>query len=276
MGAGYITFSPFPFICEVERRIKQGGQDLSLFVDLGNMYLQKGDKKRANKAFDDAIDKIGYSTKQLTDLTMAFEGIGQLEYSVKAYLQARKLMGSNLIYIMEVATLYQRMGEYEKMMQEYFDLMDNVDGSMGSVQISLQRALNETSNPQLAEGLKQTLIDRIHRHPDNRQYLEMMIWFSLQQKDFQFALTQAKAVDARFPDQEGEQVLRVAKIAHSNEDYSTAKQGYEAIISKGKGSQYYYEAKVGLLQVEFEKVNDNYALSSDTFAYLFNIFFYFF
>lgn len=252
----------------VERRIKQGVRDLSLYVDLGNINLQQDEKKKADKVFNTAIDKLGYDSRQLSELTMAFENINLPEYSVKAYLHMRKKLGSNLVYIMELATLYQRMGDYEKMMQEYFDLLDNAPGNMGSIQLALQRALNETSNPQLAEGLKQTLIDRIREKPDNRQYLEMMIWFSLQQKDFQFALTQAMAIDARFPDLGGEQILRVSQIAHSNEDYITAIQGYKAIVNKGKEYPYYYDARVGELKAEFDKVNEHYKLENSQINHL--------
>ena len=84
------------------------------------------------------------------------------------------------------------------------------------VVMSLQRMLNESSDNQLEEGLKRTLMQRVREQSNNKTYLDMMIWFSLQQKDFRFALTQAKAVDARFPDLGGEQLYRVAQIAYSN------------------------------------------------------------
>ena len=252
----------------VERRIKQGIRDLSLYVDLGNIKLRQEEPKKADKAFNTAIDKLGYDSRQLSELTMAFENINLPEYSVKAYLHMREKLGSNLVYIMELATLYQRMGDYEKMMHEYFDLLDNAPGNMGSIQLSLQKALNETSNPKLAEGLQQTLIDRIREKPNNRQYLEMMIWFSLQQKDFQFALTQAMAVDSRFADLGGEQIYRVAQIAHSNGDYATATQGYNVLIKKGKESPYYYDARVGALKAEFDAVNKDYKLEASQVARL--------
>ena len=62
---------------------------------------------------------------------------------------------------------------------------------MSSIQVSMQKALSEAPDDRLAQGVRRTLIDRVREHPENRSYLEMMIWFSLQQSDFQFALTQA-------------------------------------------------------------------------------------
>ena len=245
----------------VSKRMKQFPKDLTLWVDMGDLQVEEGETKKAEKTYQQAVEKLGTDSKQLSDLAMAFENASRLDYAAKAYLQVRQNLKSRYVYVMELAGVYGRMGDYEKMVKEYFDFMDNAPGNMGSVQISLQRALNEASDARLADGLRNTLIERIQAHPDNQQYLEMMIWFSLQQKDFEFALTQAKAVDARFPDLGTEKILRVSDIAMSNGDYSTAQQGYELLVRKGAQSNLYYEGRVGVLKAEFAQLNRNYPLS---------------
>ena len=245
----------------VERRQKKVPGDITAYVDMGDVLMARNEPKKAEKNYMEAIQRLGYDSKQLGDLVMAFESAGRQDLAIKAYLHMREKASAPLAYVMELATLYQRVGDYEKMMMEYFDLLDKAPGNMGSVQIALQRALNETSNSQLAEGLRRTLVSRIQQQPNNMQYLEMMIWFSLQQKDFNFALTQAKAVDARFPDLGGEQLLRVASIARSNGDYITAAQGYSDLVKKGKDHPLYYESRVGLLLNEFDRLNADYPLS---------------
>lgn len=252
----------------VERRQKKVPGELTLYVDLGQVYAAKNDAKRAEKAYREAIDRLGFDSRQLSSLVMSFEGISRPDLAIEAYLHMRSKTGANLSYVMELATLYQRTGDYEKMMQEYFDLLDGAPGNIGSVQISLQRALTETSNPRLAEGLRSALVSRIQSQPNNRQYLEMMIWFSLQQKDFDFALTQAKAVDARFPDLGSDQLLRVADIAHTNADYATASQGYEAVAKKGSDDPNYYRARVGLLQNEFDRLQNGNPVAANSIASL--------
>ncbi|MBQ2538816.1 MAG: hypothetical protein II555_01710, partial [Bacteroidales bacterium] len=217
----------------VEKRMKRQQNDLTLYVDLGNLYAKRGDKKKSEKYYSSAVDRVGHDSRQVSDLAMSFENAGRSDYAIKTYLMAREKMNNQVIYVMELATLYGKSGAYDKMVDEYFNLLDKSPGSIGSIQIALQRALNETSGNALSEGLRQTLVSRIRQHPDNRSYLEMMIWFSLQQKDFDFALTQAKAVDARFPEQGGQQVMRVAQIAQNNEAYDIAEKAYSHIVAKG-------------------------------------------
>ena len=245
-----------------ERRLRQYPKELYLHVDLGMTFERRGDTRKARKNFDAALDKIGSDTRQLADLTQAFETAGHTEYAIRAYLAARRKMNNEYLFVSELATLYQRTGDYTAMMREYFDLLDKQPGMMSSIQVSLQHALAETSSPQLAEGLRSTLIQRVQQQPDNRQYLEMMIWFSLQQKDFAFAFTQARAVDARFPELGGETLMRVATIARSNAAYDVAEQCYTLLTGKGKEHPLYFDSRMGLLQVRFDRLNRNFPVGN--------------
>ena len=235
----------------IEKRLRQYPSELSLYVDLGQLQLLKGERKKAEKTFAAPIEKLAFDSKQLSDLVQAYLAAQRGDLAVQAYLHLREKSGNKTLYVMELAGLYQKMGDYEAMTNEYFALMDVSPGNMGSIQIALQKSLNETDNPQLAKGLKRTIMSRIQKDPNNRQYLDMMIWFSLQQKDFQFAWQQAKAIDQRFPGQGEEQVLRVATIARNNEDYATALECYRYLVKKGSSGNYYFDSRLGELQTQF-------------------------
>ena len=164
----------------VERRQKQYPQELDLYVDQGKVHERKGEPRKAVKVYDAAVDKVGFDTKQIADLAKAFELANHADYAIKVYLHARQKMKNNYVFVSELATLYEHTGNYEAMMREYFDLLDKMPNMMNSIQISLQRVLNETANPKIEEGLRKTLVQRVQEHPENKQYLDMMIWFSLQ------------------------------------------------------------------------------------------------
>lgn len=244
------------------RRLKQYPKELDLYVDMGRILERKGEAKKAAKKYEAAVDAVGVDSKQVSELTQAFESAGHPEYAIKVYLAVRKLMHNDYVYVGELATLYQRQGNYEAMMQEYFDLLDKQPKMMNQVQISLQKILAETANPQVAEGLRSALVQRVQRQPDNQTYLEMMIWFSLQQKDFQFAMVQAKAVDARFPELGGETLMRVAGISQSNQAYDVARECYAAVAKRGKDAPYYFASRVGELDVQFASINRNFPIEN--------------
>ena len=252
----------------VERRQKNNPKDLYLYVDEGCVFLKQKEEKKAQKCFDKAIDKLTSNLQPVPDLAMSFVNAGRPDYAARTYLTAREKTGNRLLYFNELVGVYQAMGDYGAMTAEYFDLLDHQPGMMNSVQVSMQRTLQEAPDGKLAAGVKKELVNRVREHPDNRTYLEMMIWFALQQKDFAFALEQAEAVDARFPDKGGQQVIRVAKIAQSNGALDVAADGYRHIQTLGKENANYFEARVGELEVEYAKINHNYHIDEQQLASL--------
>lgn len=246
----------------VERRQKSTPKDLSLYVDEGRIYLHQEQPKKAQKCFDKAIESITNNIQPVPELAQAFISIGRADYAVQAYLTARAKTRNAHLYFNELIGTYQQMGNYEAMTDEYFNLIDHQPGMMNNVQISMQKALAEAPDDRLANGVRRALVSRVQEHPDNRSYLEMMIWFSLQQKDFQFALEQAEAIEARFADIGGEQVMRVANIAQNNDDLDVAEEAYRYLQRKGPDNQYYFDSRVGELNVGFARINSNYSIDS--------------
>lgn len=252
----------------VERRRKSNGKELSLYVDEGVVYLRQKQEKSALKCFDKAIDAITTNLQPVPDLAMAFVSAGRPDYAARTYLKAREKTHNRQLYFNELVGVYQQMGNYTAMTDEYFDLLDNYPGMMSSIQISMQRALQEAPDERLGEGVRRALVSRVQEHPENKTYLEMMIWFALQQKDFRFALEQAEAIDARFPDLGGKQLLRVAQIAQNNDDLAVAADAYRKLTAKGKESPLYFDARVGEMEVEFAQINHNYTVDSKSLATL--------
>ena len=251
-----------------EKRQKNNPKELSLYVDMGNIYLVQKQEKKAEKYFDRSIEAITSDLSPIPDLAMAFVNIGRPDYAVQTYRMARSKTRNKQLYFNELVGVYQAMRDYSAMTQEYFDLLDNSPGIMPSVQVSMQKAMLEAPDNRLAEGVKQALVQRVREHPDNQTYLEMMIWFSIQQKDFGFALTQAKAVDARFPEKSGNQLFRVADIAFHNEAYDVAAEAYRLLQQKGPENPHYFASRVGELEVEFARINQNYSIENKYFQQL--------
>ena len=246
----------------VERRQKAYPKELNLIVDEGRVYTRQGQEKKARKCYERAIESVTNNLQPVPDLAQAFLGMGLPDYAARTYLKARSQSRNRTLYFNELIGAYQQMGDFEAMTGEYFDLLDNSQGMMKSVQISMQKSLQEAPDSRLADGVRRALVSRVQEHPDNKAYLEMMIWFALQQNDFRFALEQAQAVDARYADLGGEQVMRVAQIAQNNGALDVAADAYAYMQRKGADDPHYFNSRVGELEVAFLQVNNNYTLDS--------------
>ena len=238
----------------VSARRKANPKDLYLYVDEGTLLMKQKKEKKALKLFDKAIDAIGANLQPIPELAQAFLNIGRTDYAAQAYLTARAKTGNRYLYFNELCGVYQLAGNYDAMTAEYFELIDKQPSMMNNVQIAMQKALAEAPDGRLADGVRRELVRRVQEHPENKNYLQMMLWFSLQMRDFSFALEQAEAIDARFPDIGAAQVLQVAQIAQHNDALDVAADGYRYLQGKGPKSATYMPSRIGELEVAYAKV----------------------
>jgi len=253
----------------VKKRLRQRPNDPSIYVDWGWIAEKNGKRKQAEKHYATAIEKTGYSKSAADRVAEAFENTGNLQYAIETYRVAGQHISDPFAYTIDMARLYEKSGDYGKMLDLYFAYLKKYPFAGGQIQILLQQ-LAQGDNPEFDRCLKNTIARHITDAPQNRTYHDMMIWFSLQKKDFDFALTQAKAIDRRFADDNGTQVLRVASIAASNKAFKTAIDGYGYLLKKGTDNDYYFESYVGLLAAKFDQIDSRQSVSAKQLDALLN------
>jgi len=221
-------------------------------VELGYIYLKEGNAEKAHKEFEKAIDRLKPNRQDVVTLANAFLLRRQTEYAVRTYLQGRKEV-KDYKFHMELANVYQVERNYVLMLEEYFDLLLVEELYLQTVQARLQNLLTVTTDETLGEQIKDKLIDRVQKYPDNPIYSEMLLWYSLQIKDFHLALIQAKALDVRISD-EGESIFQVGQLAASNGSYDVAIDAFNYIIGKGREHYLFLSAEIHLLQAKYDKL----------------------
>ena len=76
-------------------------------------------------------------------------------------------------------------------------------------------------------------------------------------------MRQARALDRQF-EENGNRIYALADIAYNDEDYDTAIEAYQYIVTnKGRNTSYYLDAKRGLLNSKRAKVTQNYNYTKD-------------
>lgn len=238
----------------VKKRLGQRPDDPSIYADWGWIVENNGKHKQAEKHYHTAIEKTGFNKSTADKVAETFENIGHTELAILTYQKAGERLNNPYAYTIEMAQLYEKNGNYEKMTDLYFGYLDKYPFASGQIQILLQQMV-QGDNADFDRSLKNAIARRIADNPQNQTYHDMMIWFSLQKKDFDFALSQAKAIDKRFADDHGTQVFRVSQIAASNQAFKTAIEGYDYLLKKGSHCDYYFDSYVGLLTAKYEQAS---------------------
>ena len=104
--------------------------------------------------------------------------------------------------------------------------------------------------------LKQELQKRIQSNPDQFIFSEFLIFIQIQQKDFDGAFVQCKAIDKRQKG-DGSRLMTLAKLCVSNENYLVAEKCYQYVITKGKENEFYDAAHIEKLNTRFLQLSSN-------------------
>ena len=238
----------------VKKRLKQRPEDASIYVDWGWIAESYGKRKQAEKHYSTAIEKAGYNKSTIDKVAEAFENIGHPQQAIQTYQNAGERLRNPYAYTFEMAQLYEKNSDYQKMIELYFGYLEKYPFASGQIQLMLQQQA-QGDNAEFDRCLKNTIARHIADNPQNQTYHDMMIWFSLQKKDFDFAMSQAKAIDKRFADDHGIQVFRVSQIAASNQALTTAIEGYDYLLKKGTDGDYYFDSYVGLLSAKYDQIS---------------------
>ena len=208
----------------VKKHMKNRPGHSPLYVDLGQIAALSGDDKKATEYYRDAVNSLGAEVQQVLGLGNAFVEKRLLDYAEECYLRGRKLLGGVYPFSFELADVYAQKQQFEKMVEEYLDLLEFSESYKPNVQAILQNKMAFDLEGELNDIIRTALLRRIQKRPNNPRaiiYSELLYWFFLQEKDFYSAFIQAKALDARMHEN-GHRVLNLGRMAMQNEDYTTA------------------------------------------------------
>ena len=234
-----------------KRQLKQNKFDVFLYVYLGQIYKLENDEKKEKEFYQKAIKELNAVQPYLQNLAAAFMEDGLYDYAIEVYNKGRKTT-PDYPYFYERAEVYKSKNDLESMINEYLDAVDFRESELQNVQVHLQNSLGYDdeaggiNNPLLRQELQK----RIQKNPDKIVFSEFLIFIQKQQKNFEGAFVQSKALDKRLKE-DGIRVYDLAKICVSNQQWETAKRCYDYIIEKGPDNLFYDAAILDGLNVEY-------------------------
>ncbi len=236
----------------VKKQLKQFPQKLDYWVDLGMVYSRAEELKKSAGTWEEAINAIKYDD-QVVSVATAFIELHQYDYAIKTYLKGRKISENSYPFSFELADVYKTKGDKIAMINEYLNVLETQEAYIQAVQNALQSSFGNDADNEQNNLLKTELLKRIQRNPDKTIFSELLIWMQLQQKDVEGAFLQAKALDKR-KKEEGDRIMALAQLFVQNQNYGIALRAYQYVIDKGAKGKNYTDARLQLLDVNYQKV----------------------
>ncbi len=226
----------------------------ALLVELGyNAHLQQ-DEVQAKSFYDQAIERVNKSTREVYSVATSFEQKSLLEYAVKAY-DTVTFVQPNYKFDYQKALLYGQMGNMELMINTLLDAnFENPDNS-NLIKSQLARYLFDESDTSFSDSLRKALILRVQKTQDVfwNQYLS---WFYVQQREYGKAFIQEKAIYKRNPQSLGT-IVSLAQQSILEEDLDTAVEILSYITENTTDLALLIQADTYLIKMKIDAAKQN-------------------
>ncbi len=240
----------------VKQHLKINPKNYRYIIDEAYVAGLSGNKKKSNRILKKVIDNLPTQRNQILQITNSLQAKGYPELAIKVFEKARTLTGNINSYGFEMGDAYLYSGEHGKMFDSYINHLKVAPTDMQRVKSKLQYVMRMDVNSNLSQMLKSKLLQNSQRNPDNYQLAELLMWYSLQTKDFDMAFRQAKSNDIRFENADKD-MLELGNIAFSNYNYNVSSKAFEYIKNKKNDTPYYINSYVGYYLSQVKMVEEN-------------------
>ncbi len=248
----------------IKEQIKKRPKEMQLYVQYGIFYDKQFMPEKSKEMYQKAISNINGNVHMINKLGSSFSRSGNYDLAIQVYESSKEVPELQYNYSYQLADMYRRTGNVDKMLDEYLNSLIKSEKRMKNVKTMFQRELDEDGYT----SLQTKLYERMTEMPDMEIFPEMLMWTFITQKQYDKALRQARALDRQY-EENGGRVFDIAEIALDDKYYDTAIKGFDYITTnKGINTSYYLDAKRGLLKAKRFKITKNYSYTQEDLAAL--------
>lgn len=244
----------------LKRQLRKDPENIQFQLDVGITYVRMGDLPKGERTFKDVIGKYKENFTRIKMVSDYLASRSLAEYSIVALLESRQAAGNPYLFCLELASLYRLSGQKDKMVGEYLAYVMQNSANVQYVKNVLQVLLTK---PDELESLEALLYDRVQKYPDLEVYSDLLIWVTMQQKNFYAAFVQARAYDRRYK-KFGEKCMDVARVALDNKDFDNAQKSYAYVAQDYPGGPFFLQAQLGVIKSREARIQQTFPVSTDS------------
>lgn len=231
----------------LKEKLQNGRNFPQLYVELGYNYSLQNQSAPAELNYTKAIESLELNPNFAYNVGNAFRKYSLLDKAVATFEKAMAL-NEKLDFNGQLAQIYGEQGKLEKMFNSYLNLIEKNLSYKSTAQRYFSLYITEDPNNEANSILRKTLLTRTQKNPD-LLYNELLSWLFIQQKEYNKAFTQEKAIYRRVgEDLRG--ITNLAFIAIEDEEYEVAREIVNYIIESSVTPQTRLQGNQILMKME--------------------------
>lgn len=249
----------------LKRQIKQNENIIAYRADYAQLLETMGKVDESVKEFDDIIESAAKSESAIYEIQDFLYRNGKLDIVTTLFKKGREYAKSDNKYALFLARAYLFNGQKENMIEEMLKY-GIAEGNLDYVKATFQDNLKTDAELDL---LEKNLYSKVQKFPNEQFYAEILIWHFIQQKEFNRAFVQTRAIDRRNR-LDGARVFELAQTALVNKDFKSAIPMYEYVMKEYPQGQYYPFARRNAIYCKEEIVKTTYPVNTNDIKGLIN------
>lgn len=224
-----------------------------LLVELGyNFQLQK-DQEKANKYYNQAIDKIKKNANEVYGIAYVFEKKALVDYALLAYKTALE-KDPKMSFNFQMATLYGQQGNTDLMIETFLQESFQNPQNLPLIQNQLSRFMTENVDASFNDSLKKALLVRAQKTQDVF-WNDFLSWLFIQQKEYGKAFIQQKAIYKRNPDSFAN-IVNLGQMAIEDNDQDSATEILNFVLQNTRDLDLLIQSHSYLIEMKIDHATE--------------------
>ena len=233
----------------VVKQLKSYPNQEYLYVELGYSEQLQNFPDKAAPYYEKALLSIDKSPVLGYVVAKTFHDNFLLDYALLAYKKAMA-MNPNADYNFQIALIYSEKGELENMFNTYLDLVEKNKNYESIAKSYIGKFITDDAESQPNILLRKLLLKRSQNNPNNNWNV-LLSWLFIQQKEYDKALIQEKALHKRnLGNLNG--LINLGKITFENNDFEATKNCFNYVLENATNLETELLAKLYLLEVNMK------------------------
>ncbi|CAM4315786.1 tetratricopeptide repeat protein [Gillisia hiemivivida] len=262
----------------LQERLKNTNNNPSILIELGHNYELQNKMELAKKHYSEALSALNEKANYAYSIARNFEKYSLLDYAEQAYVLGMQL-NPEMNFDLPLARIYGEQGKLDEMFAAYLELITKQPEMAINLMREFDRYILEDASNLANIALREQLLQKIQKTQE-LTYSELLSWLFIQQKDFDKAFLQEKAIFRR-SDKDLQRIIQLTVLAKSEGDIETAKEIVSFIIAETTSPNILIQANQLLLDMklstakasdftgvkkDFEKVLSEFGTGLETMA----------
>ena len=242
------------------------------YVELGYNYQLQKDTLNAQKNYDLAIISIKERANYAYGVGRKFQEYSLLDEAIATYELAMQIEPA-IEFNMQLAAIYGEKGQIDQMFNSYLNFGLTNEASRDAIKRFIGEFISENPDDVNNTLLRKVLLKRIQSQPD-LYWSDMLSWLFVQQKQYDKAFAQEKALFKRDPQQDLTRLVDLAETAKIDEVYSKALEIFNYVIENAQNPALLLFANQRILEIKtqtatvknYDEINNIYKSLLETYG----------